>query len=149
MRDAIRIRELTEEADIRAAFPVMHELRDQLDEETFLELLPEMQTRGYRLIALEEDEKIVALAGIARGTNFYYGRYIWVYDLVTTSAARSRGHGLRLLRHLERLARDEGCDTVALSSGLQRLDAHRFYLDKAGYEKASFTFRKDVRPGPS
>ncbi|HET7482051.1 MAG TPA: GNAT family N-acetyltransferase, partial [Actinomycetota bacterium] len=62
----------------------------------------------------------------------------------TTAQGRSRGYGLELLRHIEDLARREGCETVALSSGLQRADAHRFYLDKAGFEKVSYTFKKTL-----
>lgn len=135
-------RELTTENDLRTAFPVMHELRTHLDEDAYIKLLSEMVPKGYRLFALEVDGEIVALAGVGRGTNFYYGRYMWVYDLITKEDRRSCGYGATLLEHVEKAARDEGCDTVALSSGLQRVDAHRFYTDRTGYEKTSFTFKK-------
>lgn len=138
------IRELISEADLRRAHAVMHELRTDLDEDAYMALLGEMVPQGYRLIALEVDGDISALAGIARRVNFYYRRYIWIYDLVTSEVARSQGYGLQLLRHIEELARAEGCDTVALSSGLQRTDAHRFYLDKANYTKASYSFVKNL-----
>ena len=140
----MNIRELTTEDDFRAAYDVMHELRTDVDEDEYLELLAEMRPRGYRLIAAEEDGRIVALAGIGQGVNFYYRRYIWVYDLITSESVRSQGYGLALLEYLEELAREEGCQTLALASGLQRVDAHRFYLDKAGLEKKSFTFSKTL-----
>jgi len=140
----MNVRELTTDEDFRAAFPVMHELRTHLDEDAYMGLLTEMRPRGYRLIAGEEDGAIVALAGIGVGVNFYYGRYLWVYDLITSDAVRSKGHGLALLRHIEDIARDQGCDTLALSSGLQRLDAHRFYENKAGMVKAGYGFVKPL-----
>lgn len=138
------IRELTTEGEFRAAFRVMRELRDDLDEQAYMELLAEMRPNGYRLLAAEEGDGIVALAGIGRGVNFYYGHYMWVYDLITSEDARSKGHGLALLLYVEELARREGCETLALSSGLQRSDAHRFYIDKAQMEKRSFTFVKTL-----
>lgn len=140
----VDIRELTTEEDFRSAFPVMHELRDQLDEDDYLDLVAQMRPRGYRLIAAEEHGRIVALAGIGIGVNFYYRRYLWVYDLITSEAERSKGHGLALMEYLEALARKEGCDTLALASGLHRSDAHRFYTDKIGMEKPSFTFSKPL-----
>ena len=140
----MNIRELTTEEEFRAAWPVMRELRDHLDEETYLKRVADMRSSGYRLIAVEEDGAIVALAGIGREKNLYYGSYMWVYDLITTETARSKGHGLALLRRVEEIAREEGCEVLALSSALHRLDAHRFYLEKAGMEKRSFTFIKDL-----
>jgi GNAT superfamily N-acetyltransferase len=140
----MEIRELTTEDEFRAAFPVMHELRDQLDEGEYLQLVAQMRPGGYRLIAAEEDGRIVALAGIGIGVNFYYRRYLWVYDLITSEAERSKGHGLALMEYLEELARKEGCDTLALASALHRTDAHRFYTDRIGMEKPSYTFSKSL-----
>lgn len=135
-------RELTTEDEFRSAYPVMHELRTHLDEDRYMALLLEMVPNGYRLFALEVDDRIVALAGVGRGTNFYYGHYLWVYDLITTEAGRSRGYGGELLRHVEGVAQQEGCETIALSSAHHRLDAHRFYTDRLNYENTGFVFVK-------
>jgi GNAT superfamily N-acetyltransferase len=86
----------------------------------------------------------MALAGIAIRTNFYYGKYLYVYDLVTTESGRSKGYGKALLDAMEVLARAESCDTIALSSGFQRVDAHRFYEDKMGYDRVSYVFKKEL-----
>lgn len=140
----MEIRELTTEDEFRAAWVIMKELRGHLDEKTFMQRVADMRPSGYRLIAAEEAGTIVALAGIGKEMNLYYGKYMWVYDLITTEAGRSKGHGLALMRRIEELARDEGCDVVALSSALHRKDAHRFYIDKVGMEKVSYTFVKQL-----
>jgi GNAT superfamily N-acetyltransferase len=142
---ALEVVELTTEEQWREAFPVMHELRTHLDEDGFVELVREMAPQGYRLLALRGGGTIKALAGIAHLTNLYYGRHIWVYDLITTANARSRGYGEALLGHVERLARELNCDTVALASGLQRLEAHRFYEQRMGYQRTAYTFQKSLR----
>ena len=147
VRDAanMTIVELRTEAEWREAFPVMRELRMHLDETGFLALLAVMMPAGYRLLAAREGDRIVAVAGIAVRTSLHHGRHVWVYDLVTTADARSRGYGRALLSAIEDLGRHEDCETIALSSGLQRTDAHRFYEKHMGYERASYSFRKALR----
>jgi GNAT superfamily N-acetyltransferase len=52
-----------------------------------------------------------------------------VDDLVTDEAHRSRGIGRTLLRPSGTTsAQDLQCDVLALDSGTQRTDAHRFYF---------------------
>ena len=139
------VRELTTATEFRAAYPVMNELRTHLmDIDEYESTLAEMRAGGYRMFAAEEDGQIVALAGIAIRTNFYYGRFLYVYDLITSESKRSKGHGKLLLDHLEALARADGCQTIALSSGVQRADAHRFYEEKMGYDRVSFVFKKTL-----
>ena len=56
----------------------------------------------------------------------------------------SRGIGRALLHHLERHAKDMECDVLALDSGTQRTDAHRFYF-REGMVIPSFCFRKNLK----
>lgn len=143
--DAMELQRLSSQDDLVRSFAVMHELRDHLALDAYLELLRAMMEEGYELWALCDDEDIKALAGIALRTNLYYGRHIWVFDLVTTSGERSKGYGEALLKQIEELGKQRGCDMVALSSGLERVDAHRFYEEKMGYEKVSWAFKKLLR----
>jgi GNAT superfamily N-acetyltransferase len=134
-----------ETSEFEESYSVMRELRDHIASDVYPKLLEEMHGGGYRLFAVREAGRIVALAGIGFGVNLYYGRYLWVYDLITAESERSRGHGRALLAYLEDLARSEGCDTIALSSALHRKDAHRFYEEKVGFDRAGYTFRKALK----
>lgn len=141
----VEIRELTTTEELRRAHPVMNELRTHLmDIDEFGSILEEMRRGGYRMFAAVDGDSYVALAGVALRTNFYYGKFLYVYDLITSERQRSKGHGKLLLDHLEDLARADGCQTIALSSGVQRADAHRFYEDKMGYERVSYVFKKTL-----
>ncbi len=138
----MRITELQHDAEFWEAFPVVRELHDDLDERRYRELLPEMRAEGYRMFAVREGGGIVAVAGVQRLTNLYYGRHFYVYDLSVTEGARSEGHGERLLRHVEEVAREEGCGHVALACGRERDAALRFYEDRMGYERPGYSMRK-------
>ncbi|WNB91631.1 GNAT family N-acetyltransferase [Bacillus sp. NEB1478] len=136
------IRQLSEEHEIRAAFPVMSQLRTHLSEALFYEMFQQMQKEGYNLIANYQNEKIVALAGFAILTNFYDGKHVYLYDLVTDGSERSKGYGEELLSYIESYAVQNNCNGVTLSSNLERVDAHRFYEQKMHYDKPSYVFKK-------
>jgi GNAT superfamily N-acetyltransferase len=145
----MEIQELRSRDEWRESFPVMQELRPHLNELQYLDLLESMTKEGYRLFALRDARRIVSLAGVGVLTNLSHGRHVWVYDLITVTDARSRGYGRCLLEFVEEFARREGCWTVALSSNLQRADAHRFYEWRMGYEKPSYVFRKRLAEVPN
>ncbi|GAA5416510.1 hypothetical protein Pryu01_01545 [Paraliobacillus ryukyuensis] len=139
----ISISLLTSERAIRDAFTVMSELRGHLDEETYVALVKEAQGKDqYHLAALYYQNKIVAAVGFKPMITLYYGRFVWVNDLVTTASMRSHGLGETLLRYVENWALAHGYEAVALSSGLQRTDAHRFYEQKMAYDRVSYVFKK-------
>ncbi|GAB3326846.1 GNAT family N-acetyltransferase [Haloplanus salinarum] len=138
------VRELTTEAEWRAAFPVLSQLREHLSEDQFIDRLRRMHEEGYRLFALFRRGEAVSVAGVALRTNFYNGRHLFVYDLVTRTDRRSEGHGSRLMAFLEDWARERNCESITLESGLWRSDAHRFYEDELGMERFCYTFKKEL-----
>ena len=142
MNEAVKvdIAELAE-AGLEESYEVMRELRTHLTKEVYLARVEEMRARGYRLLALKVEGEIAALAGVTFDLNFYWGRHLFVYDLVTAEAHRSKGYGKRLLDYIHELARKEDCEAVALSSAFAREGAHRFY-EREGYERTGYTFRK-------
>ncbi len=138
----MRITELQHDAEFEEAFPVIHELHDDLEEGRYRELIPEMRAAGYRMFAVREEDGLVAVVGVQKLTNLYYGRHFYVYDLSVTERARSRGHGETLLRHVEDVARGEGRGFVALACGRERDAALHFYEDRMGYERPGYSMRK-------
>jgi GNAT superfamily N-acetyltransferase len=97
---------------------------------------------GYRQFAVRnEAAEIVAVAGVAVHVNLYYGRHLYVYDLVVKEDARSKGYGGLLMDHVEGVARREGCETAALACDLEREGALRLY-ESRGYQKPSCAMRK-------
>ncbi len=139
---SLSIKELMTEDDWRKAFSVMNQLRTHLTENLYLELVRDARkTDGYRMAAIFEEEQLVAVIGFKPMITLYYGRFIRVCDLVTDQARRSKGYGEKLLAHVHQWAKENQYESVALSSGLQRTDAHRFYEQKMDYEKVSYVFK--------
>lgn len=137
------VREATTEAQIRACFPVVTELRPHLDETGFVERVDRQRGEGYRLAYIEDGDRPVAVAGFRVLEMLSRGRFLYVDDLVTRQDRRGEGYGTRLLDWLEATALAEDCEQVDLDSGFQRKTAHRFYLDN-GMEIASLHFSKET-----
>jgi len=108
--------------------PVLQELRPHLTGELLAQVLDEGGRQGLRFTALFEHHRCVAVAGWRVVANTGSIRKLYVDDLSTAAADRSHGHGASLLAALTQRGRDLGCATIELDSGVERHDAHRFYL---------------------
>ncbi|MEC5425256.1 GNAT family N-acetyltransferase [Virgibacillus sp. C22-A2] len=144
--DTLTIKELQSKNEIVEAFPVMKQLRTHLNEETYVDLVLEAKEKDrYKMFALIDGEEIVAVTGFMPMITLYYGRFVWVCDLVTATNKRSKGYGEKLLSYVHEWAKENNYESVALSSGLQRTNAHRFYENRMGYEKVSFVFKASLK----
>lgn len=131
------------DAEIAACYPVMHELRPHLSPDDFLARVQRQNNAGYRLAYAQANDRPAAVAGFRLGENLAWGRFLYVDDLVTLSAHRSQGYGARLLDWLRDYALREGCDQLHLDSGMQRVDAHRFY-EREGMLRAGYHFAQTL-----
>jgi ribosomal protein S18 acetylase RimI-like enzyme len=123
------LRDVTEESDVRRCFPLMAQLRPHLASvDEFVERWRRQTASDYRLVVLFEDEEVVALAGFRVQENLVHGRFLYVDDLVTDSAKRSRGYGERLMQHLREQARELECRKLVLDTPLSNALGHRFYF---------------------
>ncbi|MFZ0369816.1 MAG: GNAT family N-acetyltransferase, partial [Halobacillus sp.] len=115
------IKEIQSKEDILEVYPVMKQLRTHLDLSTYSQLVAEAQEKdGYKMFALYEGEEVVAVVGFEPMITLYYGRFVWVCDLVTEEKSRSNGYGKELLNFVHDWAIEHSYESVALSSGLQR-----------------------------
>jgi len=125
----IVIRLLQATDDILRCFPLMDDLRPHLREDEFVSRVRGQQREhGYRLAVLEEDGAVRAVAGFRIAECLAWGRFLYVDDLVTARSVRFRGYGQQLFDWLLAEARREGCEQLHLDSGVQRYEAHGFYL---------------------
>ena len=130
-KDTSTIAIATITAQIARCYDVMRELRPHIaNVEQFIAQVQRQQQQGYLLACLEADGEIRAAAGYRYQEMLYHGRLLYVDDLVTRESDRSAGYGGKLFDWLVDQARQHECDHFELDSGVQRFDAHRFYLMK-------------------
>jgi GNAT superfamily N-acetyltransferase len=116
--------------EIQKCYPVMSELRPHVSFENFVPQIKRQMKEGYKLAFLSDNGEIKALAGFRLAECLARGKYLYVDDLITTETSRSSGYGGKLFDWAVEYAKNAGCDSFLLDSGVQRFDAHRFYLNK-------------------
>ncbi|TDR81515.1 GNAT family N-acetyltransferase [Paludibacterium purpuratum] len=133
-------------AGVQNCFELMRQLRPQLGSVAeWLAYWQRQSAQGYRLAGVLDGSQPVALAGYRVQENLVHGRYLYVDDLVTDAAQRSRGHGERLMAHLRDQARALGCGKVILDTPLSNALGHRFYF-RCGLLASSLRFNVPIEP---
>jgi GNAT superfamily N-acetyltransferase len=127
--------------EIVRCLPVLRELRPLLtDADEFVIAVQVQQSEGFQLAWLEDDAgEVVTVAGFRVQHMLASGLTLYVDDLVTAAAQRSRGHGKAMLDAPIGYARERGCQNFSLDSGTHRQEAHAFYF-REGMRVTSFHF---------
>jgi GNAT superfamily N-acetyltransferase len=132
--------------EISDCFPVMQELRSNLDLDSFMTQVQRQQQQfNYQLAYLQVDGSIQAVAGFRISESLAWGKFLYVDDLVSSSISRSHGYGTKLFEWLADYARTNHCQQLTLDSGVQRFAAHRFYL-RQRMDITSHHFTLDLKP---
>lgn len=116
--------------DLIKCFSVIIQLRTTLSELEFIKRVEDQKKEGYMIAYGEDKGKVVALAGFRVLTNLVHGKFLYIDDLITDQANRSKGYGDTLFNWLITYAKKENCKQLHLDSGIQRFEAHRFYFRK-------------------
>ena len=118
------------DADIMATFSTIQQLRPHLTTaEDYLEKINRLQNKyDYHLVALMENNEVMAAAGYRITESLAWGNYFYLDDLITNETSRRKGYAKILWEWLINQAKINDCKQFHLDSGVNRHDAHRFYL---------------------
>jgi GNAT superfamily N-acetyltransferase len=125
-----------------AAEAVHRQLRPQLPVE-YVRKMQRVFAGGGRMCLAVRGDAAVGVAVYRIHENTVDDIQMYVDDLVTDDARRSRGVGKALMSHLQQLARAAGCGKLTLDSGTQRQQAHKFYF-REGLVVTAFHFVKPL-----
>jgi GNAT superfamily N-acetyltransferase len=123
-----QVRLATTPDHVKLCAPVLRELRTFLTEQEIIERVQQQIPDGYRLAFVEASGAVASVAGYRILRNLIYGKFLYVDDLVTRSTQKRTGCAGQLIEWLSEQARDQACSFLILDSGVQRFEAHRFYL---------------------
>jgi predicted N-acetyltransferase YhbS len=96
------------------------------------------------VLVAEDDARVVGLVtGVTRDVIHRDEPFCRIASMIVDEEWRERGVGRRLVDAIEQWARDRGCSVIEVSSGVQRLGAHRFY-EGLGYVEKPKRYIKDL-----
>lgn len=106
------------------------------------------QHAGDVVLVAEASGRVIGVAHLHVAELFHEAGMIGrIMALVVTDRARRSGVGRRLMRSLEKLARNAGCVKMEVTSGAHREGAHSFY-ESLGYFEEPKRFVKVLREEP-
>ncbi len=136
--------EILRPQDVLHAFPVIKQLRPQLSEGAFLDLVARAHEQDrYQLAILREQGTVVAAMGFRILYDLVHGKHVYVDDLVVDESRRSAGLGATLLRYADEVAKKESCTGLRLSTGVGNESAKKFY-EREGWTLKSVTYKKKL-----
>ena len=128
---------------LRQSESVYRQLRPQLPLD-YVARMREVFASGADMAVCLRDEKVCGITVFRIIEKTYSGRELYCDDLITDETLRSIGIGHALMVYMEQVADERGCDCLALDSGTQRQQAHKFYF-REGLTVPAFHFSKSIK----
>lgn len=117
-----------DDSQIEACFPVISQLRPYLtDPAAWFDRAKALRAGGYKILAMWEENTVVAMAGYRLGDNMIYGKFLYIDDLITDEQKRGSGLGALLLEELQKIGRLADCHYMVLDTAATNTEARRFY----------------------
>ena len=129
----LTVEELTSREAIAGAFPLMKQLRERIQEATYVDEVERQRKAGYRLFAGRLNGELVTLAGVRHSHTLARGEHIFVDDLVVTEAQRTSGIGAAMMAWLADWTVQQGAPMVFLDSR----DTAKDFYKKLGFKMLS------------
>lgn len=134
---------VTTKTQLNECFSLMSQLRPHLSKAQFIEQVKVQKGEGFQLLQAKCSNGVAGLAGFRINQNLAWGKHLYIDDLVTDKDTRSKGIGFAMLNWLEKHAKTMNCAQIHLDSGVQRFQAHKFYL-RSGFVISSHHFAKTL-----
>lgn len=129
---------------LAASEGVHRQLRPHLPPD-YVKRMKEVFASGAEMAVCVEGARVLGITVFRVVEKTFSGRELYCDDLVTDEHARSGGVGKALIAYMDRVCAERGCDTLALDSGTQRGQAHKFYF-REGLTVTAFHFSRGGSP---
>lgn len=144
MKQNLEFIHLNSAEEMLVTFPLIRQMYEKIDKETYFSHIKEMIARNdFKMIAVFEGARLVAACGYWIFLMLYCDRYMQISSLVVDEDKRSQGIGKKLMKHLEEIAKKEGCKKFVLDSYTENKRSHNLYFSQGFYIRG-FHFMKDL-----
>lgn len=103
------------------------------------------QTQHYKLFAYENEGSYKAACGVMPFNVLYHNHCLYICDFVVDKTLRGKGIGQAFLKKIQIWTKDQGNEKLELSSSFFRTQDHEFYIQKMGFKKSDFVFKKNIK----
>lgn len=124
----LQFKKAQDKGDLERFYSVVKELRKDLSFSDYMMITEAAEKAdGYELVAIESEGRALAVMGYRVLHDFVHGKHLYIDDLVSLESERSKGLGSQLLKYAESLAKDLGCRSLRLCTGIENELGKKFY----------------------
>jgi GNAT superfamily N-acetyltransferase len=135
------IRDIT----VEDAYDILKDVEPDIPKSEFLEKYHSMLSGSVKVYGLFDKYGVLCtISVVSIQENDCYGKYLYLYDLVTEPNRRNKGYGKEMLNFLHNFAIYNNCEKITLNSGLHRTNEHKF-LKSNGFQPFHYAFIKDLK----
>ena len=116
-----------------------------IDKEGFnIAFMKQFYDDSYRCLLYEENDEIIGILNMRIEHQLHHGgKVAEIMELYVKEKYRLNGIGKKLLEEAVRIARDEECKRIELSSSYWRTQSHRFYQNN-GFTASHINLTMDL-----
>jgi len=136
--------EILKENQIEVVIPLVKKLNPKLSIELLEERLKEMITQGYECLACYDNkEQVAGICGLWTQTRFYSGKFLEPDNVFIEEKYRSFGLGQKIMKFVEILAKERGCDVLELNCYLENDKGNHFW-ERQGFKALGYHYQKSL-----
>lgn len=139
----MEIKELDTINEMLEQLPVMQFLYPRMNIERYESFLNDMIPKGYKQVAVFENENCIGLSGYWFGTKLWTGKYLEIDNFIIHPEYRKKGIGKKIADYIDEQATILKCTCIVLDAYTENFTAHRFYYNQ-GYVPRGFHFIKTI-----
>ena len=139
----MQTKELTSLEEMLAQFETITFLYPTMTLETYKSFLADMIPKGYKQVAVFENEVCLGMTGFWFGTKLWTGKYIEIDNFIVHPDHRTKGIGKIISEYIDVKAEALKCTCIVLDAFTGNFPAHRFYYN-LGYVPRGFHFIKTI-----
>jgi len=102
-----------------------------------------MARNNFKMVGAFLGDKLVGVSGYWILRMLYCGRYIQVSSFIVEEEKRGLGIGQKILKELQKIGRELGCEKIILDSFTENKKSHPLYF-REGFHIRGFHFMKDL-----
>ncbi|MBC45163.1 MAG: hypothetical protein CMO08_05100 [Thalassospira sp.] len=139
----MHIREARSDSDYHKAYPVVCQLIQGLDMQTYAQRVFVARATGYRMFIGEVDDEVVGVIGLMPNHNLHDGFVMYIEHVVVDEDYRGKGYGRDLIGFAEKRALEEGCYLLELDTEWGADPAEKLY-ESCGFTKTGHYYSKEL-----
>ena len=139
----MQTKELTSLNEMLAQLETIKFLYPNMSLEKYKSFLEDMIPKGYKQVAIFENNVCVGMTGFWYGTKRWTGRYIEIDNFIVHPDHRKKGIGKIISEFIDNKAKGLNCTCIVLDAFTGNFPAHRFYYN-LGYVPRGFHFIKTI-----